>query len=126
VLAPGRRNTAARRVRQTAVVRAGKKALRCATRKYHLARRRGAMLPPITIGNITIHRVVEGQLPLFAPLEFFPSLSKEVLDENRSWLEPEYVDRTTGKVVLCIQSYIVKTPHAVIMIDSCVGNHIFP
>ena len=26
-------------------------------------------------------------------------------------------------MVLCIQSYIVKTPHHTILIDSCVGNH---
>jgi glyoxylase-like metal-dependent hydrolase (beta-lactamase superfamily II) len=81
------------------------------------------MLPPISIGNITIHRIVEGQLPLFAPLEFFPSLSKDVLDENRSWLEPQYLDRATGRIVLCIQSYIIKTPDLTIMVDSCVGNH---
>ena len=29
----------------------------------------------------------------------------------------------TGKVVLCVQSYIVRTPHHTILVDSCVGNH---
>jgi glyoxylase-like metal-dependent hydrolase (beta-lactamase superfamily II) len=80
------------------------------------------MLPPIVVGNVRIHRVVEQQLPLFQPLEFFPTLRKEVLEENRSWLEPEYIDPATGKLVLCIQSYVVKTPHHTILIDSCVGN----
>ena len=27
------------------------------------------------------------------------------------------------KLILCIQSYIVRTPHHVILIDPCVGNH---
>ena len=29
----------------------------------------------------------------------------------------------TGKVVLCVQSYLVRTPHHTILVDSCVGNH---
>src|SRR3989304_4600802 len=73
------------------------------------------------LGNVTIHRVVEQEAPLFQVTDFFPTLTKDMIDENRSWLEPKYF--TGGKVVLCIQSYIVKTPHHTIMVDSCVGNH---
>jgi glyoxylase-like metal-dependent hydrolase (beta-lactamase superfamily II) len=79
------------------------------------------MMKQISIGDITIHRVVEQEAPLFEVFEFFPTLTKEVLEENRSWLEPTYV--IGGKVVLCVQSYIVRTPQHTIMIDSCVGNH---
>ncbi len=75
------------------------------------------------VGDITIHRVVEQEAPIFDPLEFFPSLTKEVLEQNRSWLQPRFIDPATGKVVLCIQSYLVQTPHHNILIDSCVGNH---
>src|SRR3990170_3875213 len=73
------------------------------------------------LGNVTIHRIVEQEAPLFNVTDFFPTLTKDMIDENRSWLEPKYF--TGGKVVLCIQSYIVKTPHHTIMVDSCVGNH---
>jgi glyoxylase-like metal-dependent hydrolase (beta-lactamase superfamily II) len=45
-----------------------------------------------------------------------------MLDENLSWLQPKYFD-ASGKVILCIQSYIVRTPHHTILVDSCVGNH---
>ena len=81
------------------------------------------MTTQIKLGNLMIHRVVEGQMPMFPAHEFFPTLAKEVLEENRSWLEPTYLDPATGKVVLCFQSYIVQTPHHNILIDSCVGNH---
>ena len=54
------------------------------------------MTSPITIGDITIHRVVEQELPLFDAREFFPTLSAEALQENRSWLEPKYLDPATG------------------------------
>jgi glyoxylase-like metal-dependent hydrolase (beta-lactamase superfamily II) len=62
------------------------------------------------------------QAPFFDPLVFFPTLSKELLEENRSWLEPDCLDPATGQIVLCVQSYVIKTPHHNILIDSCVGN----
>ncbi len=78
----------------------------------------------LSVGNITIQRVVEMEQPLFDPHAFFPTLTKEMLEENRAWMEaPGYIDKATGKLVLCIQSYIVRTPHHNILIDTCVGNH---
>lgn len=76
----------------------------------------------ISLGNITIHRVVEQEAPFFDALEFFPTLTKETLAENRAWLTPTFVD-PAGKLILCIQSYVIQTPHHNILVDSCVGNH---
>ena len=42
----------------------------------------------IRVGDLTIHRIVEQEEPLFDPLQFFPGLTREALDENRAWLEP--------------------------------------
>jgi glyoxylase-like metal-dependent hydrolase (beta-lactamase superfamily II) len=81
------------------------------------------MTQQIILGDITIYRVVEQEQPIFDTFEFFPSLTKELYAENRSWLEPKYIDPSTGKVILCVQSYIVRTPHHTILVDSCVGNH---
>src|SRR5579872_4801065 len=85
-------------------------------------RRRPAMTTAIALGELNIRRVVEQEAPLFDPLTFFPTLTRELLAENRSWLEPTAIDPATGNVRLCIQSYIVRTPHHTILIDSCVGN----
>ena len=81
------------------------------------------MTTEIKLGEITIHRVVEQEAPIFAPLEFFPTLTPELLAENLPWLSPKYIDPATGKVVLCVQSYLVRTPHHTILVNSCVGNH---
>jgi glyoxylase-like metal-dependent hydrolase (beta-lactamase superfamily II) len=81
------------------------------------------MASPITLDNVTIHQVVEQELPLFDVLEFFPTLTKDVLEEHRSWLEPKFLDPASNKLVLCVQSYVVKTPHHTILVDTCVGNH---
>jgi glyoxylase-like metal-dependent hydrolase (beta-lactamase superfamily II) len=80
------------------------------------------MTAAIALGDITIHPVIEQQGAWFQMLELFPTLTMELLDENRSWLQPTFVD-AGDRVVLCIQSFLIKTPHHNILIDACVGNH---
>jgi glyoxylase-like metal-dependent hydrolase (beta-lactamase superfamily II) len=77
----------------------------------------------IRVGNISIHQVIEQEAPFFDFRDFFPTLSDEIFDENRSWLEPHFLDPATGKIVLRIQSYILQTLHHNILIDPCIGNH---
>src|ERR1700757_4513876 len=74
------------------------------------------------IGDLTIHRIVEQEDAFTPVLEFLPGLSGELLDENRSWLQPAALDPRTDKLVLCFQSYVVKTPHHTVLVDSCIGN----
>ena len=74
------------------------------------------------VGDLRLHRVIEQEQPFFDPLKFFPDLKPEVLQENRSWLEQSAIDPATGFLNLCIQSYVVRTRHHTVLIDSCVGN----
>jgi len=80
------------------------------------------MTTQIKLGNLTIHRIVEQEGPFFDVLKFFPTLTKELLEENRAWLQPRFVD-PADQLMLCIQSYLVCTPHHNILVDTCVGNH---
>ena len=75
------------------------------------------------LGEIAVYRIVEQEIPFFDPFEFLPALSREMLEENRSWLEPAGLEPNTGRMILCFQSYVVRTPHHTILIDSCIGNH---
>jgi glyoxylase-like metal-dependent hydrolase (beta-lactamase superfamily II) len=81
------------------------------------------MTTAITLKDITIHPVVEQQGAFFDVMEFFPMLTKEVLEENRSWLKPTFIDPVTGRLVLCVQSFVIKSSQLNILVDSCVGNH---
>jgi glyoxylase-like metal-dependent hydrolase (beta-lactamase superfamily II) len=72
-------------------------------------------------GDATIHRIIEMEVGFTPALEFLPNLTKAVLDENRSWLHPSALD-AQDNLVLCFQSYVVKTGKHNILIDSCVGN----
>ena len=80
------------------------------------------MTKAIALKDITIHPVVEQQAPFFDVFEFFPTLTKELLEENRSWLQPTFIDPASGKLVLCVQGFVIKSAHHNILIDSCVGN----
>jgi glyoxylase-like metal-dependent hydrolase (beta-lactamase superfamily II) len=74
-----------------------------------------------TVGDLTIHRIVEMETGFTPALEFLPTLTSERLAENRDWLLPTALD-AEDKLVLCFQSYIVRTPRHVVLVDSCIGN----
>jgi len=50
-------------------------------------------------------------------------VTREVLNDNLAWLRPSSSIPRAGKLMLCVQSYVVRTQHHTILIDSCVGNH---
>jgi glyoxylase-like metal-dependent hydrolase (beta-lactamase superfamily II) len=73
------------------------------------------------VADRTIHRIIEQELPLAKALDMLPGLTPEVLAENRSWIRPWSLNEQ-DEFLLTIQSYVVRTPHHTILIDSCVGN----
>jgi glyoxylase-like metal-dependent hydrolase (beta-lactamase superfamily II) len=75
------------------------------------------------VGDVTIHRIIEIEAPYFDPLTFFPGLTPELLAENKGWMtDGGYLDAREGKLVLCIQAYLIQTKRHNILIDTCVGN----
>ena len=80
------------------------------------------MTEPITLKDITIHPIIEQQAAFFPAGGFFPTLDLELLAENRAWLQPSFLDQA-DQLVLCIQGFLIKTPHHKILVDTCVGNH---
>jgi glyoxylase-like metal-dependent hydrolase (beta-lactamase superfamily II) len=73
-------------------------------------------------GDLTIHRIIEQETTFLAALEFLPTLTPEVLAENRAWMQAAKALDERDVLILCFQSYVVKTPHHTILIDSCIGN----
>jgi glyoxylase-like metal-dependent hydrolase (beta-lactamase superfamily II) len=74
------------------------------------------------IGDMTIMRALEIVTP-FDPLTFYPETTPEDWDPHREWLAPNAMDPDTGMLLLYMQSYVVRTRHHTILIDTCVGNH---
>ncbi|WP_038933623.1 MBL fold metallo-hydrolase [Bradyrhizobium japonicum] len=74
------------------------------------------------VDDLTIHRVIEQETSFVPALEMLPGLTPEVLAENRDWMRQAKALDEQDVLLLCFQSYVVKTPHHTILIDSCIGN----
>ena len=74
------------------------------------------------LGDIALHRILELEEPFVAPTEMFAAATAENLEPHRHWLEPKALCPETGKLILPVQSYLVRTRHHTILIDTCIGN----
>jgi glyoxylase-like metal-dependent hydrolase (beta-lactamase superfamily II) len=75
-----------------------------------------------SVGDLTIQRIIEQETTFLKAQDLLPVLSTEVLAENRQWLKAAGALDDEDTLILCFQSYVVKTPHHTILIDSCIGN----
>jgi glyoxylase-like metal-dependent hydrolase (beta-lactamase superfamily II) len=75
------------------------------------------------LGDILIERIVESEGPDFAPLAFFPLTVADDWAEHRAWTQSRAMDPASGNLVLCIQSFLLRTRHHTILVDTCVGDH---
>ncbi|WP_431205338.1 MBL fold metallo-hydrolase [Bradyrhizobium betae] len=75
-----------------------------------------------SVGDLTIHRVIEQETSFVPALEMLPGLTPEVLAENREWMRQAKALDDNDVLLLCFQSYVIKTPHHTILVDSCIGN----
>jgi glyoxylase-like metal-dependent hydrolase (beta-lactamase superfamily II) len=74
-----------------------------------------------TLGDIRIGRLVEFDEPIFRLDEFFDEATPEAVEPHRHWLEPRALDPVSGKMVMPVLSYLVRTRHHTILIDTCIG-----
>ena len=74
------------------------------------------------VGDFTIHRIIEQETTFLPALDMLPGLTPDVLDENRPWMQQAHAIDQQDTLILAFQSYVVKTPHHTILIDSCIGN----
>lgn len=73
-------------------------------------------------GDLTIHRIIEQEIAFLPALDLFAGLTEELLAESRTWLRQARALDESDLLVLCFQSYLIRTPHHTVLIDSCIGN----
>jgi len=71
--------------------------------------------------NITVQSIVEMVHPYCFPEEFSPPDTPEAIAPHRHWPEPWSVCPETGQFILAIQSWLARTEHHTILIDTCIG-----
>ncbi len=77
----------------------------------------------LQLGDITVQRIVEHEIPIWHPSEVFDEATAEAVEPYREWLEPKALCPRTGRMIMPVQSYLVRTRHHCILIDTCVGCH---
>ncbi|MBV9628971.1 MAG: MBL fold metallo-hydrolase [Xanthobacteraceae bacterium] len=75
-----------------------------------------------SLGDLTIHRIIEQETTFLKAQDMLPDLTPDLLAENRAWMQQAGAMDDTDTLILCFQSYIVQTPHHTVLIDSCIGN----
>lgn len=76
-----------------------------------------------SIGNATVTRVEEMPGPSFRLSTIFPDWDDEVLARHRDWLVPNYVNADKMSIVMSLHSWIIRTGHHTILVDTCIGDH---
>lgn len=72
-----------------------------------------------TIGDVEITRVEERVVPL--PCEvLIPGITAEHIAANADWCNPFFTD--SGKILLSLHSFIVRSGDTTIVVDTCVGT----
>lgn len=89
--------------------------------------------PAITsfqIGDIRIDRIVEMEIPFRSIDDSYAGVDRAAFETVRSRFEPWALEPGSEKLVIAIQSYLVRTRRHTILIDTCVGcgktNSFFP
>jgi glyoxylase-like metal-dependent hydrolase (beta-lactamase superfamily II) len=75
------------------------------------------------IGAIRIEKVSEIERLAVEPTFLFGNITPEIIARHRDWLGRRLIDFETGRLILSFHSYLVRTPHHVILVDTCNGNH---
>jgi glyoxylase-like metal-dependent hydrolase (beta-lactamase superfamily II) len=74
------------------------------------------------IGDLRVARVEESCLATFPPDMMFPELPALALQRQLHWMAPNYYDPQAGLLVASIHSWVVRTRHHTVLIDTCGGN----
>jgi hypothetical protein len=59
----------------------------------------------------------------FAPDFLFPDWDPAVLEQHKALMIPQCFDEAQGRLISSIHTWVLKTAHRTILIDSCAGNH---
>ena len=74
------------------------------------------------VGGIEWHRIIESEEPDFDVFFLLPDADEQSLAPHRAWLEPRFLDPASNRLVMAMQSYVLRTRHRTILVDACVGN----
>ena len=81
------------------------------------------IMVPHRVGDVSVRQVIEQRGPSFAPEFLFPDWDPVALEQNRKLIVPDCFDEREGCFISSIHTWVVRTRHHTILIDSCAGSH---
>lgn len=79
--------------------------------------------PAFRCGAFEVLRVKETLGAAFAPAHLLPDLPAEAIERHIDWLAPNYYHAVKKCFVMGTHSWLLRTPHHTILVDTCIGNH---
>ncbi|WP_244263285.1 MBL fold metallo-hydrolase [Pusillimonas noertemannii] len=74
------------------------------------------------IGVVQVELVVESSGPLLHPAEIFPDSDPHTIARQGDWLSSRLYDPASDRLVICMQSFLLRSAGKIILVDTCVGD----
>jgi glyoxylase-like metal-dependent hydrolase (beta-lactamase superfamily II) len=78
---------------------------------------------PLRIGDVTITSINERDGPWREPQNMFPTCDPVLAHQHLREMDPVVYDAASGRMVITYQTFVVRTPHHLILVDTCIGEH---
>jgi glyoxylase-like metal-dependent hydrolase (beta-lactamase superfamily II) len=75
------------------------------------------------VGDVIINRIIESERPDFDAGQFFPRLAPDEWAPYRERLAGWALDPASNALTFPMQSFLLRTRHHTIVVDTCVGDH---
>jgi glyoxylase-like metal-dependent hydrolase (beta-lactamase superfamily II) len=76
----------------------------------------------LTLGEVSVTRVVEIGRSTFPTASMLPASTADAIARHHGWLKPDFWDAATDDLGSRIGTWIVRTPEHLVLIDTGVGN----
>ena len=74
------------------------------------------------VGDATVHRIEETNLPTYPVKQVFSKITDAQLESYMPWLAPHHYDPKSGCILLSVHSWLLRIGGQTILIDACCGN----
>jgi glyoxylase-like metal-dependent hydrolase (beta-lactamase superfamily II) len=75
------------------------------------------------VGTTEIRRVSEIDRLALEAAWLFPAVTPAHLEENRDWLGANLIEPDSSRLYMSFHSFVIRTRHHTILVDTCNGNH---
>ena len=75
----------------------------------------------ISIGEVSIASIIERDGPWRRPKDMFPAYDDQIGRLHLAEMEPYVYDAASDRMVITYQTFVVRTPRHVILVDTCTG-----